>query len=156
MIRTAAPDDVPAILDLIRELAEYEKSGHEVRNSVEQMLADGFGDKPIYGCFVAEVDRQIIGIAVYYFRYSTWKGKRLWLEDIIVTRDHRGKGFGKKLFLRVLQYSLEQDCTGVMWQVLNWNEPSIAFYKHHGARLDAEWINCHLEKEQIPNLLAGS
>lgn len=156
MIRPATSTDMPAVMSLIRELAEYEKAGHEVRNTVEQMVTDGFGEHPVFGCFVAEADGGIVGMAVYYFRYSTWKGKRLWLEDIVVTREHRGKGYGKDLFLRVLKHSLEQGCTGVMWQVLDWNEPAIGFYEKHGARFDDEWINCHLEADGIERLLGQS
>ena len=153
MIRTATPEDMPAVLELVRELAIYEKAGHEVRTTVEQMVRDGFGEHPIFGCFVAEAQGKVVGTAIWYFRYSTWKGKRLWLEDIVVTQEHRGAGYGKQLFLEVLAHSLRENCTGVMWQVLDWNQPAIEFYEHHGSRLDGEWINCHLESAQIPGLL---
>lgn len=153
MIRPANPKDVPAVLELVRELAIYERAEHEVRTTVEQMTRDGFGEQPVFGCLVAETEGKVVGTAIWYFRYSTWKGKRLWLEDIVVTKDHRGQGYGKELFLAVLGQSLEENCTGVMWQVLDWNKPAIEFYEHHGARLDGEWINCHLESDQIINLL---
>jgi GNAT superfamily N-acetyltransferase len=90
---------------------------------------------------------------VYYYRYSTWKGKRLYLEDIIVTEAERGKGIGKALFNRTLEHTLESGCTGMMWQVLDWNEPAINFYKKYGAKFDASWVNCTIERDQIVKLL---
>ena len=156
ILRHGTPDDVPQMLELVRELAIYEHAEHEVKTSVAQMLEDGFGQHPVYGSLVAEADGLIVGIAIYYFRYSTWKGKRLWMEDLIVTQSHRGRGIGKKLFFRVMEESIAQQCTGMMWQVLDWNKPSIEFYEHHQARLDGEWINCHLEQDQIYRLLGVS
>ena len=148
-IRPGTKQDLPAILELIRELAIYEHAEHEVKNTVAMMEEDGFGAHPVFGSFVAEVDGSIIGITIYYYRYSTWKGRRLWLEDIIVTESMRGKGIGKLLFERVMRKTVEDGCTGMMWQVLDWNTPSIEFYKRYDARLDPEWINCHLEATQI-------
>lgn len=152
-IRVGAKRDLPKVLGLIRELAEYERAPHEVSNTVEQMEKDGFGPHPIYGLFVAEYETQIIGIAIYYWRYSTWKGKRLYLEDIVVTEAQRGRGAGKLLFDRTLQHALDENCTGMMWQVLGWNEPAINFYKKYNAKLDGEWINCSLERTQIEEIL---
>ena len=120
------------------------------------MEIDGFGEKPIYGFFVAERDRLIIGISLYYWRYSTWKGKRLYLEDIIVTETERGKGAGKLLFERTMQFALEENCTGMMWQVLEWNKPAIEFYKKYGVKLDDEWTNCNLERVQMEALTGKS
>jgi GNAT superfamily N-acetyltransferase len=136
------------------ELAYYERAPHEVSNSVAQMEQDGFGLNPLFGFFVAEDERGIHGLSLYYYRYSTWKGKRLYLEDIIVTESERGKGWGKALFDATLKQSIEANCTGMMWQVLDWNEAAIKFYKSRGSKLDNEWINCHLEREQILELLA--
>ena len=119
------------------------------------MEVDGFGPNPIFGFFVVENEDLIVGISLYYYRYSTWKGKRLYLEDIIVTEKERGKGIGKLLFERTMKFTLEQNCTGLMWQVLNWNEPAINFYKKYKAKLDDEWINGHLESEEIRNFLSG-
>ena len=153
ILRHGTPDDVPRILELIRELAIYEHAEHEVETTVAQMLEDGFGAHPVYGSLVAESNGLIVGIAVYYFRYSTWKGKRLWMEDLLVTESYRAQGIGKKLFFRVMEESIAQQCTGMMWQVLDWNKPSIEFYEHHQARLDGEWINCHLEQDQIVGML---
>ncbi len=153
-IRKGTKDDLPRVLELIKELALYEKAPHEVINTVELMEKDGFGPNPIYGLFVAENENGIVGISIYYWRYSTWKGKRLYLEDIIVTEKERGKGFGKLLFDRTMQHALDEDCSGMLWQVLEWNEPAINFYtKYYRAKLDGEWINCSLERNQISDLL---
>ena len=105
---------------------------------------DGFGPNPIYGFIVAEQDEDILGMSMYYYRYSTWKGKRLYLEDLIVTEKARGSGIGKQLLDRTVEIAKETNCTGVMWQVLDWNTPAIEFYKKYGASLDEEWINCNL------------
>jgi GNAT superfamily N-acetyltransferase len=153
VIRDGVEEDLPRVLALVRELAEYENALSEVSNTIEMMAKDGFGDNPIYGFFVAEVDGQILGVSLYYYRYSTWKGKRLYLEDIVVTQSERGNGIGKALFERTMRFSLEKNCTGMMWQVLDWNEPAINFYKKYNAKLDAEWINCHLDETQIKNFL---
>ncbi|HAK78839.1 MULTISPECIES: GNAT family N-acetyltransferase [Runella] len=144
-IRKGTPEDVPQVFALVQELALYERAPEQVTNTPEMMLKDGFGPEPIFGLFVAEVDGQIVGISLYYYRYSTWKGKRLYLEDLIVTESMRGHGLGKMLLDTTVQEAKDTNCTGVMWQVLDWNEPSIKFYERYGARLDGEWINCHLD-----------
>lgn len=153
VIRDGVKEDLPQVLELVRELAEYENALSEVSNTIEMMAKDGFGDNPVYGFFVAEVEKQILGVSIYYYRYSTWKGKRLYLEDIVVTQSQRGVGIGKALFERTMQFSLDESCTGMMWQVLDWNEPAINFYKKYNAKLDAEWINCHLDETQIRDIL---
>lgn len=153
-IRIGTKTDLPRVLELIKELALYERAPHEVTNTVERMEIDGFGPNPIYGLFVAENERGIVGISIYYWRYSTWKGKRLYLEDIIVTEKERGGGIGKLLFDRTMQHAMDEQCTGMLWQVLEWNEPAINFYKkYYSAKLDGEWINCSLEREQIGEIL---
>jgi GNAT superfamily N-acetyltransferase len=152
-IREGRKEDLPQVLELIKELAEFERAPHEVTNTLERLQEDGFGPHPVYGFFVAESADRIIGLSLYYWRYSTWKGKRLYLEDIIVTESQRGKGAGKLLFDRTMQKALEEKCTGLMWQVLEWNEPAIDFYKKYGSKLDGEWVNCNLEAEQIKRLL---
>ena len=149
-------EDLSRALELVRELAEFERAPLEVINTVSQMEIDGFGEKPIYGFFVAERDQHIIGISLYYWRYSTWKGRRLYLEDIIVTEKERGKGAGKLLFDKTMQFALEENCTGMMWQVLEWNKPAIEFYKKYGAKLDDEWTNCNLERWQMEALVSKS
>jgi GNAT superfamily N-acetyltransferase len=152
-IREGKKEDLPRVLELVKELALYEKGLEEVINTVSLMEEDGFGKNPIFGFFVAETSKGIIGISIYYYRYSTWKGRRLYLEDIVVTESERGNGFGKLLFDRTMQHALDSNCSGMMWQVLDWNEPAINFYNKYGSRLDGEWINCNLESDQIKELL---
>jgi GNAT superfamily N-acetyltransferase len=154
-IRPGEKKDLPRVLELIRELAEFERAPHEVLNTVERMEEDGFGLHPVYGFFVAEDEGGIIGISVYYYRYSTWKGKRLYLEDIIVTENKRGAGIGQALFGETMKKALAEKCSGMVWQVLEWNEPAIRFYKRYGAALDAEWTNGSLEEDQMKKLLGG-
>ncbi len=145
IIRDAVREDVPAMFELIKELAVYEKAPEQVTNTVEQMYVDGFGDNPIYGTIVSEVDGEIVGMALYYYRYSTWKGKRLYLEDLIVSETMRGRGLGEKLLNAIIEKARQTSCTGLMWQVLDWNEPAINFYKKFGARFDEEWVNVHID-----------
>ncbi len=152
-IRIGRKDDLPRVLELIKELAAYEKAPLEVINTVQLMEEDGFGPNPIYGFFVAENSGRIVGLSLYYWRYSTWKGKRLYLEDIIVTESERGKGIGKILFDVTMQKALDENCSGMMWQVLDWNEPAINFYKKYGAKFDGEWINCSLDSADIRRIL---
>lgn len=153
-IRSGRKEDLPNVLTLVKELAAYEKALHEVTNTVALMERDGFGEKPLFGFFVAEEEQTILGISLYYYRYSTWKGKRLYLEDIVVTQSHRGKGIGHLLFEETMRYALQCECTGMQWQVLDWNEPAIKFYKKYQVRLDDEWINCHLESSQIEDFFS--
>jgi GNAT superfamily N-acetyltransferase len=152
-IRIGKKNDLPRVLELVKELAAFERAPEQVINTVELMENDGFGPNPIFGFFVAEDGNHIVGISLYYWRYSTWRGKRLYLEDIIVTEAERGKGTGKKLFDRTLQHALDSECSGMMWQVLDWNTPAIDFYKKYGASMSNEWINCSLEREQIESLV---
>jgi len=143
-IRKGEKADLPDAFRLIKELALFEKAPEEVTNTIEMMEEDGFGSNPIYGFIVAEDEGEIVGMSMYYYRYSTWKGKRLYLEDLIVTEKARGTGIGKDLLDRTVEIAKETNCTGVMWQVLDWNTPAIDFYKKYGASLDEEWINCNL------------
>lgn len=144
MIRQGKIEDLPRALELINELAVYEKAPNEVSNTVEQMEIDGFGDNPIFDFIVAEIDGEIHGIAIYYWRYSTWKGKRIYLEDLIVTESQRGLGLGKQLFDKVISIGQSSGATGMMWQVLDWNEPAIHFYKKYQANIEGDWLNCSL------------
>ena len=152
-IRKATIEDVEQIYALVYELALYEKAPHEVTNTVEQMKIDGFGDSPIFGCFVAETEGKIVGIALYYYRYSTWKGKCIYLEDIVVTQTHRGKQLGRLLLEETMRVAVAQNAQLLAWQVLDWNEPAINFYKKFGATFDDTWLNCRLSLEQMKNLL---
>jgi GNAT superfamily N-acetyltransferase len=144
-IRKGRSEDVPQVFGLVQELALYERAPEQVTNTIAQMTEDGFGANPIYGLIVAESEGRIIGISLYYTRYSTWKGKRLYLEDLIVTESMRGHGAGKLLLDATVAEAHATNGTGVMWQVLDWNTPSIEFYERYGARLDSEWVNCHLD-----------
>lgn len=144
-LRPGQPADVPQVFALVQELALFEKAPEQVTNTPEAMLRDGFGENPLFGLLVAEVDGRIVGMSLYYFRYSTWKGKRLYLEDLIVTESWRGKGLGEALLNATIERAREEDCTGLMWQVLDWNEPAITFYKKFGARFDGEWVNVHVD-----------
>jgi GNAT superfamily N-acetyltransferase len=146
IIRKAVKEDCPRLLELITELAVYEKAPNEVTVSLEHFSESGFGKNPIWWGFVAEENGIIPGFALYYIRYSTWKGQRMYLEDIIVTEEARGKGIGKLLMDRLIEEAREKKFSGIMWQVLEWNEPAINFYKkYYNARFDDEWLNCSTE-----------
>ncbi|HMR47478.1 MAG TPA: GNAT family N-acetyltransferase [Bacteroidia bacterium] len=143
-IRKGTPADVEAAFRLIKELAAFEKAPEQVINTVEQMLIDGYGEKPIFDLLVAEKDQKFAGIAIYFIKYSTWKGKCLYLDDIVVQESLRGKGIGKHLFDAVVAEAKLCNCQQLQWQVLNWNEPAINFYKKYDTVFDAEWINCKI------------
>lgn len=149
ILRPATINDMPAVLDLIKELALYEKALDEVDMTVEQLQKDGFGDVPLFHIQLMEVAGEIVGMSFCYFRYSTWKGKTWYLEDLIVKEAFRGKSYGKKLFESTLSEAKKRAANRVEWQVLDWNQTAIDFYKKQGAILDDEWINCRLTRAQI-------
>jgi N-acetylglutamate synthase-like GNAT family acetyltransferase len=145
-IRRAEKKDCSRLLELIQELATFEKAPDEVTVSFEHFVESGFGTNPVWWGFVAytknEMNEEVIdGFALYYIRYSTWKGQRMYLEDIIVTEKMRGKGIGAKLFDRLIIEAKEKKLSGIVWQVLNWNKPAIQFYKKYNAIFDDEWVN---------------
>lgn len=148
-IRQGTPTDLPRALELVKELAEYEKAPLEVENTVEEMLKDGFGAHPVFYLLVAELDGTIEGIAIWYYKYSTWKGKCIFLEDIVVTEKARRKGIGSSLFEAVMLKAKEEKVRRMEWQVLDWNEPAIRFYKKYNANLDSEWLNGKLVFDQL-------
>lgn len=148
-VRKGEREDLPSVLALIKELAEYERAGDEVSITLEDLERDGFGDDPVFGFFIAEVDEKVVGMALYYIKYSTWKGKCVFLEDIIVNEQHRRGGIGRMLFDEVAKMSRDMHVRRLEWQVLDWNEPAIAFYKKLNARFDSEWINCKLVYDQL-------
>ena len=145
MIRKANASDIPSMMKLIIELAVYERAPGEVTNTEQMMLSDGFGDNPLYHAFVAEIDGNIIGFAITYYRYSTWKGRCLYLEDLIVTEEHRKNGIGQKLFDCCIDFGKKNNCKKMIWQVLDWNQPAIDFYNKNNAQLEHGWINGSLD-----------
>jgi GNAT superfamily N-acetyltransferase len=144
-IRRAVKEDCPRLLELIYELAVYEKAPNEVTVTLEHFVESGFGENPVYWAFVAEENEIILGFALYYVRYSTWKGQAMYLEDILVTEAARGKGIGKLLMDKLIEEAKEKGFTRIIWQVLEWNEPAINFYKKYKASFDAEWVNCSID-----------
>lgn len=143
-IRRAVKDDCRRLLDLVQELATYERAPEEVTVTLEHFTESGFGDQPVWWSFVAEVDERIVGFALYYIRYSTWKGQAMYLEDILITNEMRGKGIGKLLFDRLIEEAREKKFNRIIWQVLDWNEPAIHFYKKYNADFDDSWVNCSI------------
>ena len=141
-IRKSVREDCTRILELVRELAEYERAPLEVTVSPDHFEDSGFGPKPVWWAFVAEVDGRVEGFALYYIRFSTWKGQRMYLEDLLVTEKLRGKGIGKMLFDALISEARATNMHGIQWQVLEWNEPAIDFYKKYDAAFDGEWLNC--------------
>ncbi len=148
-IRKGYKEDLPAVLGLIRELATFEKAPNDVVVSLEDMEQDGFGDKPIFKFYVAEADDVIVGMALYYIKYSTWKGKCVFLEDIIVTEKFRRFKIGKQLFEEVVKAAKKLKARRVEWQVLDWNVPAIRFYEKYDTAFMKEWLSCRLTEEQI-------
>jgi len=143
-IRRAEKKDCVRLLELITELAVYEKAPNEVTVTLTHFEESGFGPNPVWWGFVAEVNGRVEGFALYYIRYSTWKGQRMYLEDILVTEKMRGNQLGKKLFDQLMIEAKEKNLAGIVWQVLEWNEPAINFYKKYKANFDGEWINCSI------------
>ncbi len=151
-IRRAVEADCEKLLELVKELATYEKAPQEVTVSLDHFKRSGFGQNPVWWAFVATIpgtpetnhpfSEEIVGFALYYIRFSTWKGQTLYLEDILVTNKMRGKQIGTQLFERILQEAKEKQLSRISWQVLDWNEPAINFYKKYNASFDGEWINC--------------
>lgn len=151
-IRSGRREDLRAVLGLIRELAEYERAPNEVEVTLEEMERWSFGPDPIFEFFVAEHAGSIVGLALYYYKYSTWKGKCLFLEDLIVTESYRRYGLGTRLFDEVVKVAQEKKVRRMEWQVLEWNKPAIDFYEKYDAVLDPEWINGKLTYEQLQSL----
>jgi len=145
IIRKAEKKDCKQLLDLVYELAIYERAPHEVTVTLEHFEESGFGANPVWWGFVAEENNSVIGFVLYYIRYSTWKGQRMYLEDFLVTEKARGKGVGKLLFDRLIEEAKEKKFNGIVWQVLDWNEPAINFYKKYNAKIESEWLNCSID-----------
>ncbi len=143
-IRKAIRKDCARMMELIQELATYEKAPNEVTVSLTHFEESGFGANPVWWAFVAEAQGVVIGMALYYIRYSTWKGQRMYLEDILVTEDMRGQKIGSQLMDALIVEAKEKGFNGMNWQVLEWNDPAINFYKKYNANFDPEWVNCSI------------
>ena len=148
-IRNAVATDMPRVLELIQELANFEKEPNAVQVTVEELTEAGFGAKPLYQCFVAEINDKVEGMALVYPRYSTWQGPVIHLEDLIVSQSVRGKGIGSALLDQVVQYSKEQGVRRIAWEVLDWNEPAIKFYESKGAKVMRDWDVVQLDEAAI-------
>ena len=148
-LRVAQKEDCPRLIELVNELAVFEKLPEEVTVSLQEFEDSGFGTNPVWKAFVVEDNNVIIGFALYYVRFSTWKGRRVYLEDFIVTEEYRGIGIGKLLFEQIIKETKELDYSGMVWQVLDWNEPAIKFYNKYEATIEEGWLNASLSQEQI-------
>lgn len=145
IIRRAVKEDCPRLLELVQELATFERAPDEVTVTLDHFSESGFGENPVWWAFVAETEGEVQAFAMYYIRFSTWKGQRMYLEDLIVTEKMRGKGIGQLLFEELKKEAREKQLSAIVWQVLEWNETAINFYKKLNASFDAEWVNCSVE-----------
>ncbi|WP_298474533.1 GNAT family N-acetyltransferase [uncultured Maribacter sp.] len=152
-IRDSQIADMPQVLCLIKELALFEKEEHAVEVTEENLVADGFGENPLFHCFVAESDSKIVGMALVYPRYSTWKGPVLHLEDLIVSEKYRGTGLGSALLTSVVTYGNTLGVKRISWEVIDWNDPAIAFYESKGAKVMRDWDVVQLDEEGIKKFL---
>lgn len=153
IIRKGLKSDMPAVLNLIKELASFEKEPDAVVISVNDLERDGFSENPLFYTFVAEVENEIVGMALYYYRYSTWKGKTIHLEDLIVKEKMRGAGIGFTLYKKVIAQGKKDRVRRIEWNVLDWNTPAIDFYEKSGAKVFSDWRTAQLDEEGINNFL---
>jgi GNAT superfamily N-acetyltransferase len=153
IVRKGIPSDMPSVLELIKELATFEKEPDAVVISVDDLIRDGFAENPLFHTFVAEVDQQIIGIALYYYRYSTWKGKTIHLEDLIVKEEKRGTGAGFALYSEIIAQGKRDNVRRIEWNVLDWNTPAVEFYKKSGAKILDDWAVVQMDENGIDNFL---
>lgn len=151
IIRKALPSDMGDVLSMIKELAEFEKALDKVKMTKDQLIEDGFGSSPFFNCIIAFYEGEVCGYAFYYFGYSTWNGKTLYLEDIMIKSGFRRKGIGQKLFDNIVGIAKKENVTRFDWQVLNWNQPAIDFYKKNNASFDDEWLNGRLFSLDLKN-----
>ncbi len=155
-IRDAQAADMPEVLNLIQELASFEKEDNAVEVTVDDLIQAGYGTQPLFHCFVAEAGNTIVGMAVIYPRYSTWKGPVIHLEDLIVTEEMRGSGLGNALLKEVVKYGHRAGVKRISWEVLDWNEPAIQFYEKKGARVMRDWDVVQLNEEAMANFLKNN
>lgn len=153
IIRKGTPQDMSSVLELIRELAIFEKEPDAVVVTVDDLVRDGFSENPLFSCFVAEEDNEIIGIALYYYRYSTWKGKTIHLEDLIVKQEKRGTGAGFALYKEIIAQGKRDNVRRIEWNVLDWNTPAIEFYEKSGAKVLKDWLVAQMDEEGIDAFL---
>ena len=153
IIRDAEARDMPSVLQLIIELAVFEKEPDAVEVTTEELVEAGFGENKQFNCFVAEVEDEIVGMALVYFRFSTWKGRTLHLEDLVVKEKMRGKGVGSALYRKVMEYAHEEGVKRVNWVVLDWNTPAINFYKQTGATILSSWWQVEMEEPSLKEYL---
>lgn len=153
MIRKATKNDMPSVLELIQELATFEKEPDAVVVTVDDLVRDGFSENPLFQCFVAEVENEIIGMALYYYRYSTWKGKTIHLEDLIVKESKRGTGAGFALYKEIIKQGKAENVRRIEWNVLDWNTPAIDFYEKSGAKVLGDWRVVHMDDKGIEQFL---
>ena len=153
IIRKATKNDMPSVLELIQELAIFEKEPDAVVVTTEDLIRDGFSENPLFQCFVAEVNNEIIGMALYYHRYSTWKGKTIHLEDLIVKESKRGTGAGFALYKEIIKQGKAENVRRIEWNVLDWNTPAIDFYEKSGAKVLGDWRVVHMDDKGIEQFL---
>lgn len=153
IIRRGTENDMKAVLSLIQELAVFEKEPEAVVVTKEDLIRDGFGNNPLFHTFVAELDGEIIGMALYYYRFSTWKGKTIHLEDLIVTEKSRGTGAGMALYSEIIKEGEKENVRRIEWNVLNWNTPAIEFYEKSGAKVLSDWRVVHIDEQGIDGFL---
>jgi len=153
IIRKAQRNEMGQVLELIKELAVFEKEPNAVEVTVEDLQREGFGENPLFTCFVAEVDGKIAGTAIVYYRFSTWKGRTLHLEDLIVKENLRGKGIGEALYKQVMQFAHQQGLKRIAWVVLDWNKGAIKFYERSGANILNDWRVVHMDEKGLRNYI---
>ena len=154
LVRESIPNDMPQVLALIKELAVFENSPNEVEVTVETLIKEGFGEDPLFTCFVAEIKEEIVGMALIYYRFSTWKGRSIHLEDLVVKEKMRNKGIGKALYTKVITYAFEKNIKRIEWAVLDWNVGAIRFYERSGAKVMKNWYITQMEETGIKNYIA--
>jgi GNAT superfamily N-acetyltransferase len=144
-IRRATKEDIGLVRDLVMELAIFEKAPEEVTSSLADYVQEGFSDNPLFTANLIYLNDELAGFSLWYYRFSTWKGRRFYLEDLYIKEVFRGKGLGRKLINEAIEEAKRMKCTGMMWQVLDWNQPAIDFYNTLGVKMDAGWLNVHLD-----------
>lgn len=152
-VREAIKNDMPQVLELIKELAIFEKEPDAVEVTVQDLEREGFGENPLFNCFVAEMDDEVVGAALVYFRFSTWKGRTLHLEDLIVKEAKRGNGIGEALYKKVMHFAFDRGLKRVAWDVLDWNTGAIRFYERSGANIVKDWRVVHMDEKGLKNYI---